>query len=88
MNRPRNGVARQRTVRPSVEALEDRLVLSWAAVPPYSIPLPTATTAVTLNRQGDAAGQGAINSQIDFYRLIAPVNGTYRFSTATPTGSL
>jgi hypothetical protein len=86
MKRP--GTRRPATARPTLEALEYRLVLSWAAVPPASVPPPLAPTAVTLDRLGDAGGDAWINSEVDFYRFVAPASGAYRFSTSTPTGPL
>src|SRR5262245_2079733 len=79
---------RKGTARPRLEVLEDRLALSRAALPPATITPPFSPTVVTLDRQGDAAGDAWINSEADFYRFSAPIAGTYRFSTATPVGPL
>src|SRR5262245_54368084 len=77
-----------RARRLSLETLEDRLALSWAAVPPASITPPFSPTVVTLDRLGDAGGDAWINAEVDYYRFVAPAAGTYRFTTSTPTGPL
>jgi hypothetical protein len=75
--------------RLEVEALEDRLVPSWAGVPPASIVPPASYTAVTLDAAGDARGSAAITAdETDYYSFIAPAAGNYRFSALTPASDL
>lgn len=51
-----------------VEALADRLALSWPGVPPSTIPLPADAVAVSLNAQLRADGSAAITAnENDFY---------------------
>ena len=72
MTRQRTGDGFKFTARPRLEVLEDRLALSWTAIPPASITPPFSPTLVTLNRLGDAAGDAWINSEIDYYRFTGP----------------
>lgn len=81
---------RTKTARatPRLEALEDRLALSWGPIPPSVVPIPRAVTA-TLNRDTVAAGSGAItNNEVDYFTFVAPTKGEYRFSTETPGSNL
>jgi hypothetical protein len=71
-----------------LEALEDRVVPSWAGVPPRAI-TPPAAVAVTLDPQHDAQGNAAITAnEVDSYSFVAPVTGSYRLSALTPPSSL
>ncbi len=78
-----------------LEALEDRVVPSWAGVPPRVMPRgglirpAEAAVAVTLDAQHDAQGTAAITAnEVDYYSFVAPVSGTYRLSALTPSSSL
>jgi hypothetical protein len=75
--------------RLAIEALEDRLVLTWVGVPPASIALPTSFVAVSLNSQNDATLTATIAStEVDYYSFTAATSGSYTISTATPSSSL
>ncbi|WP_435018073.1 pre-peptidase C-terminal domain-containing protein [Tundrisphaera sp. TA3] len=79
----------RRTNRPSLEALEQRLVLSWGGTPPSSIVPPSNAVAVSLNSQGDAAGAATIaTSENDYYTFVAPTGGSYRIAATTPSSSV
>jgi hypothetical protein len=82
-------VRRPLSSRPSPEALEGRVVLSWAGTPPPAVAPPPAAVAVALNAQGDASGTAAISSgEVDYYALVAPTTGSYRITARTPTSNL
>ena len=75
--------------RPQLEALEDRLALSWGGIPPRTITPPSDAVAVTLSAQGTGQGNAAVTrNENDFYAFTAPVSGTYRLSALTPNSSL
>lgn len=77
-----------RRVQLEIEALEERIVPSWAGVPPTQITPPTSSVSVSLNRQGDATGNAAItNNEVDYYSFTAATTGAYRLSATTPTTS-
>src|SRR5262245_5957441 len=62
-----------------LEALEDRLALSWAGVPPATITPPGNAVPVTLDNQGDASGGAVIeNNEDDYYTFVAHGTGTYQ----------
>jgi hypothetical protein len=72
-----------------MEALEPRLALTWAGVPPTFIAAPTTALAVTLNTQNDAAGAASITTtEIDYYSFTARTTGTHTFAAATPSSNL
>ena len=78
-----------RPVRPRLEALEDRLALSWFGVPPSTIAPPTGAVSVTLNAQGDASGNASIAAnEDDYYSFVAPTSGPYRINSLTPSSNL
>jgi hypothetical protein len=80
--------ARGRSRHLRIEALEQRLALTWAGVPPTSIAPPVAL-AVTLNAQSDASGSAAITTtEVDYYSFTANATGSYTFSASTPSSSL
>lgn len=80
---------RNSTYRPSLEILEDRVVPSWAGVPPASIIPPSSAVGVTLNSSGDAQGNASIAStEVDYYTFVAPVSGTYVIEAITPASNL
>lgn len=80
---------RPRPRRLGIERLEDRLVMSWAGIPPVIITPPSSATAVTLNSQGDAQGTEIISAnEVDYYRFAAPVSGGYRLAASTPSSDL
>jgi hypothetical protein len=73
----------------TVEALEDRLTPSWTGIPPAAVPVPGVFTAVTLNSNGDAAGNASIAStEIDWYRFTTPRAGLLVLSATTPASSV
>jgi hypothetical protein len=73
----------------SVEALEDRLVLTWSGIPPATIQPPASSVAVTLDAQADATGTAYIaSSEVDYYRLTAPTSGAYHITATTPSSNL
>ncbi len=75
--------------RLSMELLEARLALTWVAVPPASIPVPTDAVAVTLNSQNGATGAATIaSSEVDYYSFSTTTTGSYAISTATPSSGL
>jgi hypothetical protein len=87
----RHSVAARRSAKPylHLEALEDRLALSWPGVPPSSITPPSNAGTVTLDAQNDAQGNASITqNEIDYYSFVAPTSGSYRLSTLTPSSSL
>ncbi len=73
----------------SMELLEARLALTWVAVPPPAIPIPTAVETVTLNSQNGATGSATIaSSEVDYYSFATTTTGSYTISTATPLSGL
>lgn len=79
----------RRPIRPRLEALEDRLALSWLGAPPSTISPPTGAVAVSLNSQGDASGNAAITAnEVDYFAFVAPAGGPYRFDALTPASNL
>jgi hypothetical protein len=75
--------------RLSMELLEARLALTWVAVPPASIPVPTDAVTVTLNSQNGATGAASIaSSEVDYYSFATTTTGSYTISTATPSSGL
>ena len=71
-----------------VEALEDRLALSWGGVPPSTIAVPASAFAATLNSSGDATGNASISAnEIDWYRFSTG-GGSFTISATTPTSNL
>src|SRR3954468_21944340 len=75
--------------RLSMEQLEARLALTWVAVPPASIPVPTDAVTVALNAQNGATGSGTISSsEVDYYSFETTTTGSYTISTATPASGL
>jgi hypothetical protein len=78
----------RRNRRLFMEALEPRLALTWAGVPPVSI-TPPDILPVVLNANGDATGSASIAStEVDYYKVIATAAGSFTFSTATPSSNL
>jgi hypothetical protein len=72
-----------------MEALEPRLALTWAGVPPLSITPPTNAVSVTLNSQGDATGTASIaTTEVDYYSFTATSSGSYMISATTPSSNL
>jgi hypothetical protein len=81
--------AARRPVRPRLESLEERLVLSWYGAPPSTLVPPTGAVSVGLNAQGDASGNAAISAnENDYYTFVAPAGGPYRISALTPSSNL
>src|SRR3954471_17160372 len=81
----RNG----RDRRLAIEGLEDRLVLTWAGVPPAFITPPASAIGVTLNSQHDATGTAAVaTTEVDYYKFTAPTTGAYVLSATTPASSV
>lgn len=76
-----------RTVRLYVEALEDRIALTWGSVPPAST-RPAAAVQVSFN-EFEAVGQATISRrEIDWYSFTAPQSGDYWLEALTPGSSL
>src|SRR5206468_820529 len=72
-----------------VESLEQRLLLSWGAVPPANIAVPRNSIGVNLDSQGDAQGWAWIaRNEVDFYDFVAPRSGSYRVGAQTPSSNL
>lgn len=83
------GAGKTSFTRLGVESLEERLALTWGAVPPAVFVPPAASTAVNLNALGGAAGAAAITrGEVDWYRFTPAATGTYTIATATPTSAL
>jgi hypothetical protein len=77
-----------RTANLNVEALEDRLALSWGSLPPASVAVGTRVNA-SFDSNRIAWGQAAITrNEVDFYSFIAPVSGSYKFSAWNPNDTL
>lgn len=90
-SRLRNPPTRKRNqgFRPIFDALEDRLALSWAGVPPATVTPPSSFSSVTLNSQGDASGSSSITSnEIDWRRFTASTTGAYTISATTPSSNV
>lgn len=80
-----SGQASARAFQPLLEPLEDRLTPSWSGAPPALVTLPQSAPQVALNPYGDASGSARISSnEVDWYRLAAPVSGTYEIHTDAP----
>jgi hypothetical protein len=74
-------VRRTRQANLTVEALEDRLALSWGGIPPAQVTV-GVRTAAQFDADRIAWGQAAITrNEVDYYTFIAPVAGSYTFST-------
>src|SRR5262245_26316259 len=83
--RPRPG----RGTQLQLEELEDRLTPSWATIPPTLLTPSPAAVGVKLDGFGRGSGTAAIaGREVDWYRLRAPVAGTYVFQATTPGSSL
>jgi len=79
-----------RRPRLQVEALEDRCLLAWGAVPPELIPIDVLTgeETVALNKQDDAA---IADNEVDYYSFEVPAGTpptTYVISASTPLSNL
>jgi subtilisin family serine protease len=73
----------------TLEALEERNLLSWSSVPPPLLYMPIQASAVTLNAQGDAQGNASIaTTENDYYTFVAPTSGSYTFRATTPSSNL
>jgi hypothetical protein len=87
--RPTHTATCSRPKRLELEALEDRLVMSWTGVPPATITPPTNAVAVTLDSQGDATGTASIaNNEEDYYTFVAAAAGSYRFTAAARSSTI
>lgn len=76
------------SVRLAVEILEDRMVLSWAGLPPGQIAPPVSAPTVTANSLGDVSGAGSIASnEVDYYKFTPTLNGRYQFAATAAGGS-
>src|SRR4051812_5333779 len=74
--------------RLSMEALEERLALTWGGIPPAAIAPPTSALAVTLTAN-DASGNASIaTTEVDYYSFTATTTGSYIVSATTPSSSL
>jgi hypothetical protein len=81
--------ARRHDRRLELEALEDRLALSWEGVPPATITPPASAVPATFNSEGLAAGVASIEAnEEDYYSFVAPAAGYYRFVATAPESSL
>jgi hypothetical protein len=80
---------RRPQIRPTLEQLEARLTPSWTGKPPTSISVPTNAAQVTLDAQGAATGNAAITAnEVDYFSLVTPASGVYRFSASTPSSNM
>src|SRR5262245_50303760 len=78
-----------RNRRLRIEALEPRLALTWAGVPPLTIVPPIDSVSVTLNSQSDASGSASIAStEVDYYSFTATASGIHTLSATTPLSNL
>ena len=79
-------------VRPQVELLEERCVLSWTSVPPARITLPIPAVrlqSAVFDPQNNASGFDAIiNKEVDYFRFFAPMSGVYRIAAQTPASDM
>lgn len=88
-SRPAPARNKKNEARLGVEALEDRLALAWAGVPPAQIAPPSSFTGLALNSAGDANRSASIaNDEVDYYRFTAGAGGTYSLEALTPSGNL
>jgi hypothetical protein len=72
-----------------MEALEPRLTLTWAGVPPVAISPGVFANPATLNPNGYAAGNTSISStEIDYYSFTANLSGSHTISATTPASAL
>ncbi len=72
-----------RWLHSAFEALEVRLALTWAGIPPTSI-TPPVGVSVAFDSQNNASGSATIAStEVDYYSLVATVTGNYVISTST-----
>src|SRR5262245_51742745 len=70
-----------------MEPLEQRLVLTWAGVPPTTV-IPTNPVAVSLV-QNDASGSATIaTTEVDYYSFVAGTSGSYVISATTPSSNV
>lgn len=85
-NRPQ-GHSPRRT-RLAVEALEDRLALSWSAIPPAAITVPSTYVSAS-GSGGVASSTGAITAnEVDYYRLTPTMTSGYRIHAERTAGSM
>jgi hypothetical protein len=87
-----NGSASRRPggVRPRVEALEDRVLLTWGSTPPATIVVPSNVPSLTLPVASQfVEGTASISSkkEIDWYKFTAPTTGNYTVLAQTPSRS-
>jgi hypothetical protein len=77
-----------RSARLGVELFEDRLTPSWGAVPPATVPVPTAFTTVALDAAYKATGTASISAgEVDWYKVTVQAGATTVLAT-TPASSL
>jgi hypothetical protein len=81
MTQQNRSCSRRKSTKPrffSVEALEERTLLSWGATPPVVLRAPTNVTPAVLDSDNTAEGSAQISqAEVDYYSFVAPVSGSY-----------
>lgn len=78
-----------KSLRLSVQPLEERALMSWAGIPPVSVAPGARVNVALTDKQLSVAGKGAItNGEVDYFAFTAPTSGSYQFDITTPTGNL
>jgi hypothetical protein len=73
----------------AMEALEPRLALTWAGIPPITVGAAALAQPVALNVNNVASGSASISStEVDYYGFTATETGSYTISAITPTSTL
>src|SRR5258708_6442934 len=89
--RPSTPARRNNARRPAVECLENRVVLSWTAVPPATVNLAAAADDhFNISSFGTAGGFATTSKiaskEVDFHKFTALRTGSYTFE-AQASGS-